>query len=164
MQVGLKGRRCWQFSMNNFNALLSHQGSLKHVNHAHRQCAPTGVQSYDPDTMLVIGGDIQEEVMHGPVYEGHDPQKDYHQSVANASRLVSTMSDSYLRVNIALFQTKIAYIKLMHDPVSKLLPVTDDVSKELRMMTEQMAAAIEKLQALLLEQTKREQERVWQYR
>jgi hypothetical protein len=27
--------------MNNFNALLAHQGLLKHVNHAHRQCAPT---------------------------------------------------------------------------------------------------------------------------
>jgi hypothetical protein len=130
--------------MNNFNTLLSHQGSLKHVNHAHRQCAPTGVVRWDPDTMLVIGGDIQEEV--------------------NASRLVPPMSDVELQVNIELFQTKIAHIKLMHDPVSKLLPVTDDVSKELQMMTEQMAAAIEKLQPLLLEQTKREQERVWQYR
>lgn len=68
------------------------------------------------------------------------------------------MSDVELQVNIELFQTKVAYIKLMYDPVSKLWPVTDDVSKELRMMTEQMAAAIEKLEALKQEKTKRAQQ------
>jgi hypothetical protein len=69
------------------------------------------------------------------------------------------MSEGDLRVNIELFQTKVAYIKLMHEPVSKLLPVTYHVEEELRMMTEQMAAAIEKLEALKQEQTKRAQQR-----
>ena len=32
-----------------FRALLSHQGPLTHVNHAHRQCAPTPTGRYTTD-------------------------------------------------------------------------------------------------------------------
>ena len=121
--------------MNNFNALLSHQGSLKHVNHAHRQCAPKPTGRCDDE------GGLKEAMEKEHVSE------------------VSSMSDDDLSVNIELLETKVACMGDMHEKVSKLLP-TNKVSEELLHFCsmEQIDAAIKKQTEFMMERIKRYQE------
>ena len=122
--------------MDNFNALLSHQGLLKHVNHAHRQCAPTPTGRYTVD---------ENGRMSGGLGDLFDP------SESAASR----QSDDELMVNIELFQLKVRHITAMRQEASNLQPIMDHVWEEVRKMDEQVASLGTQIEEFLAEHMRR---------
>ncbi len=105
-----------------FQALLSHQGPLKHVNHAHRQAAPTGRMTMDEY------GNIQSWGLGGPP-PGVDPN----------STPESRQSTSDLRTNLAFVQAKGRHMVALRTEATNLSPYTWYLSDQLEQLDNEIA-------------------------
>jgi hypothetical protein len=112
--------------MDHFNALLSHQGALKHVNHAHRQCAPTPTGRITTDK----DGNVTNWGLGDPPDGWTAPQ----------------LSDDHLRVNIALINKQIKQITAMRRAGRNIQPYTNYVAEEMQKMDNQLNALKAKLE------------------
>ena len=108
--------------MNNFNALLSHQGFLKHVNHAHRQCAPTptGADSNKSGNTSNLG-------LEGFV-------------ATNAQKALAGLDHSTLNVRLQLLHIKVRHYEAMSKEVSKILPFADEAWRAERSLNGEVAS------------------------
>ena len=120
-----------------FQALLSHQGPLKHVDHAHRQCAPVPTGRITRDEY----GNIQSWGL-GDQPPGVDPN-------ATAE---SRQSTSELRTNLAFVRVKGRHMVALRAEAANLSPYTHYLSDQLMQIDTQIAeltAQMGRLQAEL---------------
>ena len=120
-----------------FQALLSHQGPLKHINHAHRQCAPvpTGritMDQYGNITSWGLG----------------DPPPGWNPNATEESR----QSTEELTTNLAFVRAKVRHMVALRTEAANLGPYTSYLSDQLGQLDAQIAeltAQMGRLQAEL---------------
>ena len=103
-----------------FNALLSHQGPIKNVSHAHRQCAPVPTER---DTYDLYGNVLSWGL--------GDPPADWDPSATPESRL--TTAD--LEVNLKFVGAKINHMNALVELANALRPFTSYVSNQVTQLT-----------------------------
>tara|TARA_B100000902_G_scaffold42706_1_gene50461 strand:+ start:232 stop:630 length:399 start_codon:yes stop_codon:yes gene_type:complete len=121
-----------------FNALLSHQGPLKHANHAHRQCAPAPV----PTGRITMDqyGNIQSWGLGDPP-DGWDPNG------TEESR--QTTED--LTVNLAVVKAKGRHMVEMRTEIAALSPYTSYLSDQLGQLNTEITELLAQMQRLQTE-------------
>ena len=120
-----------------FQALLSHQGPLKHVNHAHRQCAPVPTGRITTDEY----GNVLSWGLGDPP-PGWDP---------NATE-ESRQSTEELTTNLAFVRVKGRHMVALRAEAANLSPYTHYLSDQLMQIDTQIAdltAQMGRLQAEL---------------
>ena len=105
-----------------FQALLSHQGPLKHVNHAHRQAAPTGRITSDEYGNIVSWG-------------LSDPPPGWNPNATAESR----QSTEDLRTNLAFVKAKGRHMVALRAEAANLSPYTHYLSDQLRQIDNEIA-------------------------
>ena len=114
--------------MSQLQALLSHQGPLKHVNHAHRQCAPVPTGRI---TMDEYGNVVSWGLSDPP--PGWDP---------NATE-ESRQSTQELRTNLAFVRAKGRHMVALRSEAANLSPYTHYLSDQLQQLDTNIAELTE---------------------
>ena len=125
-----------------FQALLSHQGPMTHVSHAHRQCTPAPVPT-GRTTRDEYGG--VESWGLGDPPPGWDPD----------GTPESRQSTEDLRTNLAFVQAKGRHTVALRDEAANLHPYTHYLSDQLGQLDTQIAELTERMGKLQAELMKR---------
>ena len=129
-----------------FQALLSHQGPMTHVNHAHRQCAPAPAPAPVPTGRYTT--DEYGNVLSWGLSDwspGSDPDQTPE----------SRQSTEDLRTNLAFVQAKGRHMVALRNEAANLSPYTHYLSDQLGQLDAQIAELTEQMGKLQAELMKR---------